>query len=345
MKQEERYNATLEKVKGLLKDQEIALHAREKLANVFPELKESEDDKTRKEILNVFKQLDEGTTICGRNYDYAKWIAWLEKQGELNNNDTDILNRFSFYSYKDEPNILYLSELYVNKEQRNKGIGTKILKIADEVAANMKCNSIRLKTEIGSNAERLYRKNGYNSLKMEGNHIWLEKQGERELENYDEAEKEKADFVGDGFIECHADFLDFKEGNTYWLEYIGDDKYNVRSDNLLGKTYHITPCQLYTVFKKLTWLEEQVEPLDESVYDTKDKEFYQAISIGLTDAFNEFGWSDFGGIPIEDLQDWLEKQGKTLDPDKVIEWLKTKVYGDSTYGVKMIEQFKKDFGI
>ena len=85
---------------------------------------------------------------------------------------------------------------------------------------------------------------------------WLEKQGEY-LENYDDAEKEKADFVGDGFIECHADFLDFKEGNTYWLEYIGDDKYNVRSDNLLCKTYHITPCQLYTVFKKLTWLEKQ----------------------------------------------------------------------------------------
>jgi hypothetical protein len=86
---------------------------------------------------------------------------------------------------------------------------------------------------------------------------WLEKQGKKHLINYDDAEKEKADFVGDGFIECHADFLDFKEGNTYWLEYIGDDMYNVRSDNLLGKTYHITPCQLYTVFKKLTWLEKQ----------------------------------------------------------------------------------------
>ena len=89
---------------------------------------------------------------------------------------------------------------------------------------------------------------------------WLEKQGNH-LENYDEAEKEKAGFVGDGFIECQADFLDFKEGNTYWLEYIGDDKYNVRSDNLLGKTYHITPGQLYTVFKKLTWLEKQGEQI------------------------------------------------------------------------------------
>ena len=36
-------------------------------------------------------------------------------------------------------------------------------------------------------------------------------------------------------------------------------------------------------------------------------------------------------------------EDKTLDADKVIEWLKTKVYDDSTYGRAMIEQFKKDF--
>ena len=52
------------------------------LDTIIPELKESEDERTRKEILNVFKQLYEDTTICGRNYDYTKWIAWLEKQGE-----------------------------------------------------------------------------------------------------------------------------------------------------------------------------------------------------------------------------------------------------------------------
>ena len=290
MDYKEKYNGALERARKIHSETEFD-YEKGMMEEIFPELIEDKSEKIRKELIDYVNRL----TASPNNIDkYNTWIAWLEKQGELNNNDTDILNRFSFYSYKDEPNILYLSELYVNKEQRNKGIGAKILKIADEVAANMKCNSIRLKTEIGSNAERLYRKNGYNSLKMEGNQIWLEKQGERELENYDEAEKEKADFVGDGFIVCHADFLDFKEGKTYWLEYIGDDKYNVRSDNLLGKTYHITPCQLYTVFKKLTE---------------------------------------------------LEKQGKTLDPDEVIEWLKTKVYGYSTYGVKMIEQFKKDFGL
>ena len=100
-----------------------------------------------------------------------------------------------------------------------------------------------------------------NGISKEEILAWIERQSEH-LENFDEAEKEKSDFVGDGFIKCFANFLDFKEGETYWLEYIGDDKYNVRSDNLLGKTYHITPCQLYTVFKKLTWLERQGEHTD-----------------------------------------------------------------------------------
>lgn len=38
---------------------------------------------------------------------------------------------------------------------------------------------------------------------------------------------------------------------------------------------------------------------------------------------------------------WLEKQGEKLDPDNVIEWLKTKVYDDSTYGKALIDDFKK----
>jgi len=88
---------------------------------------------------------------------------------------------------------------------------------------------------------------------------WLENQGDIDKPSYEIAEKEKRRFVGDGFIKCCANFQDFKGGETYWLEYVGGDNYNVRSDNLLGKTYHITPCQLYTIFKKQTWLEKQGE--------------------------------------------------------------------------------------
>ena len=86
---------------------------------------------------------------------------------------------------------------------------------------------------------------------------WLEKQSNKA--SYESAEAEKQEFVDAGFIKCYADFQDFKEGKTYWLEYLGNDNYNVRSDNLLGKTYHITPCQLYTIFKKQPWAEAQDE--------------------------------------------------------------------------------------
>lgn len=49
---------------------------------LFPELKENDDERIRKEILSVVKQFDENSTICGKKYNYNKWIAWLEKQGE-----------------------------------------------------------------------------------------------------------------------------------------------------------------------------------------------------------------------------------------------------------------------
>jgi hypothetical protein len=121
----------------------------------------------------------------------------------------------------------------------------------DERVRQRFINLVKMSSEVG----------GFALHKWEADEMlaWLEKQGEMDMKSYKAAEDEKREFVGDGFIKCYADFQDFKEGETYWLEYVGNDNYNVRSDNLLGKTYHITPCQLYTIFKKMTWLEKQDE--------------------------------------------------------------------------------------
>jgi hypothetical protein len=132
--------------------------------------------------------------------------------------------------------------------------------------------------------------------------------------SYETAEKEKREFVGDGFIKCYADFQDFKEGETYWLEYIGDDKYNVRSDNLLGKTYHITPCQLYTIFKKQTWLEKQGEQksLDDVVKEiTKNKETAMSFlkSCGIMNANGELA----DEYKIEQGE---QKSAENIEPEK-----------------------------
>lgn len=90
---------------------------------------------------------------------------------------------------------------------------------------------------------------------------YLEKQKEPQAvdisANFDKAEKEKTEFVsGKLFIKCVKSFSDFKAGEYYWLEYIGDDEYNGRSDNILGATYHITPGMLYTCFIQVDGISE-----------------------------------------------------------------------------------------
>lgn len=269
---EEKYKQGLECIQEILSgagDKIKTSILQKRLQPFFPELAKGEDGKIRKEIMQLIQ--------CMHDTDPRKerWITWLEKQGELNNNETDILNRFSFYSYKDEPNILYLSELYVNKEQRNKGIGTKILKITDEVAANMKCNSIRLKTEIGSNAERLYRKNGYNSLKMEGNQIWLEKQSDK-------------------IVDCPQNHQDVKHPNWIVMEDFNDGEgfYKLHLDYLNKK-------QVEDIEEMVrTWNKEQ---------KTSNENIKNCIGMCLTDA-NEQRFKNYG-TTLKDCLDWLEKQG------------------------------------
>lgn len=131
------YDEALEKAKRLYEKGTIT----ESFCHIFPELRESEDDEVRKAIIELVKQSSEILDKQNQN----NMINWLEKQvSQDNTEDVDILHRFSFYSYKDEPNVLYLSGLYVNEECRNKGIGTKILEVADEVAKSLNCHVIRL---------------------------------------------------------------------------------------------------------------------------------------------------------------------------------------------------------
>jgi len=191
-----------EKVIALLNSKELSKEQKEKLESIFPELKESENENVRKEIISYIKANVRSDELS------ESWIAWLENQKTS------------------EEALQYLRENHSSSE------------MSDFQAA------------MNIAVAKAYDK-GYND--------GLEKQGEIDKISYEIAEKEKREFVGGGFIKCYADFQDFKERETYWLEYVGNDNYNVRSDNLLGKTYHITPCQLYTIFKKQTWLEKQGE--------------------------------------------------------------------------------------
>lgn len=57
--------------------------SRIKVADVFPELKESNDERIRKSLIELFKDMEwDDSILHDYNMDKDKTIAWLEKQGE-----------------------------------------------------------------------------------------------------------------------------------------------------------------------------------------------------------------------------------------------------------------------
>lgn len=90
-------------------------------------------------------------------------------------NEEKIQTRFAFYTYKDDPSVLYLSNVFVEETSRNHGFGTKILKTAEKVAEAVGATTIRLKAKQNSPANAWYRKNGYRYVTFEDGYDWLEK--------------------------------------------------------------------------------------------------------------------------------------------------------------------------
>ena len=69
-------------------------------------------------------------------------------------------------------------------------------------------------------------------------------------EDYCLSEKEKNEIVSGKFLYALTDFSLFKKWEAYWLEYVGDDTYVGRSDNILNEKVVITPYQLANYFSE-----------------------------------------------------------------------------------------------
>ena len=190
---------------------------------VFPELKESEDERLRKELLEEIEFIiphddetdSEGLILPSYHARIDRYKSYLEKQKEqkpescdcsrdeesYNNGihhvlmnpeayglikqkptewredyrEEDIQTRFAFYTYKDDPSVLYLSNVFVEETSRNHGFGTRILKAAEKVAEAIGAITICLKVKQDSPANAWYRKNGYGYVTFEDDYDWLEK--------------------------------------------------------------------------------------------------------------------------------------------------------------------------
>lgn len=103
-------------------------------------------------------------------FGLCKPVEWSEDWRE-----EDIQTRFAFYTYKDDPSVLYLSNVFVEETSRNHGFGTRILRAAEKVAETIGATTISLKVKQDSPANAWYRKNGYGYVAFEDGYDWLEK--------------------------------------------------------------------------------------------------------------------------------------------------------------------------
>jgi hypothetical protein len=146
---------------------------------------------------------------------------------------------------------------------------------------------------------------------------WIEKQGETDKESYEISEKEKCDFVSGQFIECRKSFDEFKEDNSYWFEYVGNDTYIGRSDNILNKKFHITPRQLYCLFtqehcpKENNVNEETNAPTGYGKY--VDECLNEAAKHFYSEGEDTYSVADLFYAGIRCGKSWLEKQSESTE--------------------------------
>ena len=150
---------------------------------------------------------------------------------------------------------------------------------------------------------------------------WLEKQKEIDKSSYEIAEKEKYDFVSGQFIECRKSFNEFKENNSYWFEYVGNDTYIGRSDNILNKKFHITPRQLYRLFT------QQHCPKENNINEETNAPtgYGKYVNECLHEAAKHFFSEGEDKYPVADLfyagvrcgRSWLEKQSEKKSTDNL----------------------------
>lgn len=105
-----RYDEAIKRAKNTIEVNQTIPDIVECVESLFPELKESEDEKIRKDILDCIKYMKHNYCIPSRytSKQYNTWIAWLKKQGEqgVNGSEREIPN--SSWSEESERNLDWL---------------------------------------------------------------------------------------------------------------------------------------------------------------------------------------------------------------------------------------------
>lgn len=262
---------------------------------LVPELCEREDEQTRKcliEFIYDVKRISEsGRTVWAVRKDDVEmcnaFLSYLEKQKEqksLNINAASEWLRKNISHYMnseynefhkcveydgsiDKERLINDFEKAMQKEQKpikmevyEIGKGTTVCGQDYKCKKDYITGTCRYIKDVIYHCSRDGYLNDQNGVSWSCTPEWFK---EYIQSNTELAEEEKTRFVSGQFLQCKLSFDEFKEGEHYWLEYIGDDMYVGRSDNILNQKFHITPRQLYTLFsQQLEEKQKEQKPVD-----------------------------------------------------------------------------------
>lgn len=108
----ERYDEVLEELRGLLEciHEEKREILEEDITNIFPELKESSDERIRQELIAIYSVGAKGNMKTGDIPD-KDIVAWLEKQGEKKPTNK-VEPKFKVKYAGNEYNVLEVKDIY-----------------------------------------------------------------------------------------------------------------------------------------------------------------------------------------------------------------------------------------
>lgn len=118
------YEDALERAKGIYNENPSSSTAKFVCGQIFPELKESEDERIRKEIINYLSnELHNVKQLTPRTNEFEDWIAYLEKQKEQNPAEWSDAERKKLYcdGYDSSRKNLALDFMHYIDENRPEG--------------------------------------------------------------------------------------------------------------------------------------------------------------------------------------------------------------------------------
>lgn len=175
-----RYDEAIEKAKEWYSDAQIGIGFKANLEKLFPELKESDDERIRKELLEHCKNQAKPYIYTGNKCPQIQsWITWLEKQGK----------ETSWKPSKEEMDVLYGLAYITNKYDEHKAeVITRLYQDLkreffngssyENMFPNTENDVRRISTiQVLEYARSLDNYNQYGKADIDKNIAWLEKQG------------------------------------------------------------------------------------------------------------------------------------------------------------------------